>query len=117
MKEKLIYGQCNSPIAQLCYGRTRQTVAKTGCGAVAVYNALVLSGKNAVFEDVLREMERLRMPWMFGLFGTKPFALRRYFRKNNIYSIIYIYEDFSIEILFRSYRDQFILEFKFSKFF
>lgn len=84
MKEKLIYGQCNSPIAQLCYGRTRQTVAKTGCGAVAVYNALVLSGKNAVFEDVLREMERLRMPWMFGLFGTKPFALRRYFRKNNI---------------------------------
>lgn len=79
-----IFGQCVPPIAELKYGRCCGSVAQKGCGAAAVYNALRYIGRKQPVCEVLREMEQLRMPWIFGLFGTKPFSLRRYFRKNNI---------------------------------
>lgn len=84
MKREFIYGQCNNPISQLCYGKSRKPVSKVGCGVVALYNALVFKGIDAEFSDLLRAMEKLGMPWLFGVFGTKPFSLKRYFKKNNI---------------------------------
>ena len=82
MKREFIYGQCNNPISQLCYGKSRKPVSKVGCGVVALYNALVFKGIDAEFSDLLRAMEKLGMPWLFGVFGTKPFSLKRYFKNS-----------------------------------
>lgn len=90
MKHNLIYGQCNNPVSTLCYGRKRKPVSQVGCGVVAVYNALVFKGRDAEFTEVLKSMEEMRMPWFFGVFGTKPFSLRRFFRENNIPNMNYI---------------------------
>ncbi|MBR1484016.1 MAG: hypothetical protein IJ598_13775 [Ruminococcus sp.] len=79
-----IYGQCNAPVASLCYGKAKKPVAEVGCGAVALYNAMTAKGIPVEFENLLREMEALKMPWLFGVFGTKPLSLRRFLRKNNI---------------------------------
>lgn len=76
--------QLSPDVSHLTYGKANQTVDKVGCGIVAVYNALILCGKSIDFNDLLFSMEALHMPWMFGLFGTKPFSLGRVLRKNNI---------------------------------
>ena len=79
-----IGSQLSPDVSHLIYGKAGQTVDKVGCGIVAVYNALLRCGKTVDFNDLLRSMEKLRMPWLFGFFGTKPHSLGRVFRKYNI---------------------------------
>lgn len=79
-----IGSQLSPDVSHLTYGKAGQTVDKVGCGIVAVYNALLRCGESVDFNDLLRSMEKLRMPWLFGLFGTKPHSLGRVFRKYNI---------------------------------
>ena len=84
-KNKTYIGSQLSPdVSHLTYGKAGQTVDKVGCGIVAVYNALLRCGESVDFNDLLRSMEKLRMPWLFGLFGTKPHSLGRVFREYNI---------------------------------
>ena len=82
--EGYIFGQNRSPVASLCYGRFDRPVEQVGCAAAAVYNALQFIGRPMDFCDILAQFENLRMPWLFGLFGTKPLSLKRFFRRNLI---------------------------------
>ena len=79
-----VFGQNQAPVAMLRYGSADRPVEQVGCAAAAVYNALKLAGKQTDLCEVLSQFEALRMPWLFGLFGTKPLSLRRFFRRNNI---------------------------------
>ena len=79
-----VFGQNQAPVAMLRYGNADRPVEQVGCAAAAVYNALKLAGKQTDLCEVLSQFEALRMPWLFGLFGTKPLSLRRFFRRNNI---------------------------------
>ena len=80
--ENFIFSQADSPVSDLKYGRANCGIKKNGCGAVAVYNAMKLTGQPVDFCELLRELEALKMPWLFGLFGTTPLSLGRFFRKH-----------------------------------
>ncbi len=54
------------------------TLAKRGCGVLAVFNALTLCGIVTPLAEVTRYMERYRLLW--GLFGVNFFALGRALR-------------------------------------
>lgn len=82
--EGILCGQNDPNVATLLYGALNQPVEKVGCAAVAVYNAMRLVGRQTDFCGILAQFESLRMPWLFGLFGTKPLSLRRFFRRNLI---------------------------------
>ena len=82
--EDYICGQDDPTVAELRYGTANRPVRQVGCAAVAVYNALRLVGKQMNFCEILAQFETLRMPWLFGLFGTKPLSLKRFFRYNKI---------------------------------
>lgn len=75
----------NDPeIAALTYGRARLKIENVGCGLVAVYNVMCRLHQPQSFEDIIRDAQRLRLPWLFGVFGTKPRSLGRYFRQKKI---------------------------------
>lgn len=76
--------QKDPAIASLPYGRLKKTVDHVGCGLVAVYNVMLRLGQPQAFEDVVRDAQRLRLPWLFGVFGTKPWALTKYFREKGV---------------------------------
>jgi len=81
---RYLYRQNDPSVAGLRYGRLRRQVADAGCGLVAIYNILNRLEQPQDFPAILRDAQRLHMPWLFGLFGTKPHALKRYFRKKSI---------------------------------
>ena len=79
-----LYGQDDERIASLCYGKARRQIKNTGCGLVAVYNVMKRLGREQPFEAIIRDAQRLHMPWFFGFFGTKPRSLRRYFKLQGV---------------------------------
>ena len=82
--EDFIFGQDSPTVSALRFGTANRTVGQVGCAAVAVYNALRLVGRPTDFCKILAQFESLRMPWLFGMFGTKPLSLKRFFRRNLI---------------------------------
>lgn len=54
------------------------TIGKNGCGAVAIYNILVLEGKKVPLPQVIREMDDGQ--YVFGLLGTKPTQMMKYLK-------------------------------------
>ncbi len=78
-----IFDQNDARVRSLRFGE-KYSVGDNGCGAVAVHNAMKYIGKEQDFCDVLRDMEALRMIWLGGAFGTKPWSPGRYFRQKNI---------------------------------
>ena len=79
-----IFLQSDPSVAKIKYGRTGMKVKHNGCGMVAVYNVMRRLGSPCELPDIIRDAEALRMPWLFGLFGTKPRSLGRYFSKKEI---------------------------------
>ena len=67
----MINGQAVGRVADLRYGLCRMSF--NGCEVIAVYNALVYTGKTAVLTDVARHMERYRM--LMGIFGCDPYKI------------------------------------------
>ena len=67
-------------IASLRYGRARRKICNVGCGLVALYNCMKRLRKPQGFAQIIADAQRLRMPWLFGFFGTKPRSLGRYFK-------------------------------------
>lgn len=63
----LILNQGEIPKAQWRYGLSSS--ARTGCGWIAVYNALVLLGEDPEPEALIRSLER-QLPLLQGTFGT-----------------------------------------------
>ncbi len=82
--QQYIYRQTDPQIAALRYGKGRKCIAHNGCGLVAIYNVMQRLGRPQPFEAVVRDAQRLHMPWLFGLFGTKPSAPARYFRDKGV---------------------------------
>ncbi len=74
-------GQSLEPLQGMRYGLA--TVGNSGCGPIAVYNAMCYLGKPISFSKILRELEVYAAP--FGsLLGTFPFALAIFFRRRKI---------------------------------
>lgn len=55
--------------------------AANGCGILAIYNALGLTGRRKKVEEIHRYFHAWYRPRFFGI---HPWKLRRYFRKNKI---------------------------------
>ena len=73
-----IYSQRHRDIAEMRFGL--KPMWYNGCGIIAVYNALLLLGFQEDFRQITEYFERKgKMLW--GLFGTKPWSIVRYFKK------------------------------------
>lgn len=79
-----LYGQDDVRVASLRYGKARRQIESVGCGLVAVYNVMKRLDREQSFEDIIRDAQRLHMPWLFGFFGTKPRSLSRYFKLHRV---------------------------------
>lgn len=79
-----LFRQTHPDVASLRYGRCSRRFGTVGCGTAAVYNVMKRKNHAEALPEILREAERLRMPWLFGLFGTKPKSLRRYFDEKHV---------------------------------
>lgn len=77
--EGYLYRQSDPRIARLRYGGFKKEIHSVGCGLVAIYNVMRRIGKPQSFVKVINDAERLRLPWLFGAFGTKTGQLKRYF--------------------------------------
>lgn len=76
--QELIYNQKNIPKKQWRYGF--RSSAATGCGWIAVYNALVLMGYRVKPETLIRYFER-QVPLINGNLGTLFFGPAIYFKQ------------------------------------
>ena len=76
--DDLIYNQTKIPKDQWRYGF--RSSAATGCGWIAVYNALRLMGFRAKPEGLIRYFER-QLPLIHGNLGTAIWGPALYFRK------------------------------------
>jgi len=74
----LIYNQRDIPKKELRYGL--RSSAATGCGWIAVHNALLLMGKESNPKELIRRFER-SFPIVNGNFGTFLPDLVRFFKK------------------------------------
>ncbi len=74
-------GQGVGALAKMRYGLS--TLAHSGCGTLAVYNALVALGRPEPLPKIIRELE-LYAESFFGLLGTIPFFLEIYFRRHRV---------------------------------
>lgn len=84
-KMKTYVTRQNDPlIGSLAYGRAKRQIANVGCGLVAIYNIMSRLRCPQTVEEIIRDAQRLKMPWLFGIFGTKPKSLGRYFRQKKI---------------------------------
>ncbi len=79
-----IFNQSDPVIADVRYGVSRRKVKNVGCGIVAVYNVMLCLNEPKSFAEIAVEARKLRMPWLFGFFGTKPRSLGRYFDKTGV---------------------------------
>ncbi len=79
-----IFRQSDPTVSDIRYGVSRQKVKNVGCGIVAIYNVMLSLNKPQSFAEIAAEARKLRMPWLFGFFGTKPRSLGRYFDKMEI---------------------------------
>lgn len=73
-----IYNQTRIPKGQWRYGF--RSSAATGCGWIAVYNALRVMGYRAAPEKLIRYFEK-QFPLIHGNFGTSFWGPALYFRK------------------------------------
>ena len=79
-----IFRQSDPTVSDIRYGVSRQKVKNVGCGIVAIYNVMLSLNKPQSFAEIAAEARKLRIPWLFGFFGTKPRSLGRYFDKMEI---------------------------------
>ena len=58
------------------------TVAKNGCGAVAVYNILLLENKPKSLPEIIKFFDNSNEN-LYGILGTNPFSLMNYLKNEN----------------------------------
>ena len=75
-----IYRQKDAQVGNIRWGHF-STIGRSGCGAVAAYNAAVALGKNPKFLQLVREMEEKHMPSLGGIFGMNVFRLKFWLQK------------------------------------
>ena len=80
-----IYGQRNANVTNMRFGGS--TVGYSGCEAIAVYNAMLLLGKNVSFHSVIFEFDlngAYFLPLIGGTFGGNYKMFGDYFRAHRI---------------------------------
>ena len=75
IKGAFVSSQKSEQAAGLRYGHT--ACGRTGCGGIAIYNALTALGLRVSLAEVLYQLERRRCAAAGGRLGTHPFRLRR----------------------------------------
>ena len=84
--EKFINGQGRAEFAKIPYGRS--TVGRSGCEAIACYNAMLLLGRPVPFENVKAYFEwlfRRGLGWLgMGFLGASPLEIRLFLRRNRV---------------------------------
>ncbi len=61
-----IYSQYRPPVMDKTFGKHK--VSYNGCGPIAIYNAILASGKSVTFDDVISECERhVHLGGLFGM--------------------------------------------------
>lgn len=73
-----INGQGLPPVRDMRYGIV--DIARSGCGVIAVYNALLLLGSPHCFQDVVAWGDK-KAAAAFGLLGTLPWKAKSLFRR------------------------------------
>ena len=108
---ELIYNQTKIPKTKWRYGF--RSSAATGCGWIAVYNALVLMGYEANPEQLIRYFKR-QLPLIHGNFGTmvpgpaiyfkmRGFNVKMAFRRKKFDEVA---SESDVSILFYYWRDK-----------
>ena len=86
LKDNLINGQGRAEYASIAYGKS--TIGRSGCAAIACYNAMILSGRSMPFEEVIAYFEGLfkrGLGWLAsGLLGASPLEMRLFLRKYKV---------------------------------
>ena len=81
-----INGQGRAEFAKIPYGRS--TIGRSGCEAIACYNAMLLLGRPVPFEKVKAYFEwlfRRGLGWLgMGFLGASPLEIRLFLRKNRV---------------------------------
>lgn len=72
---RIIFDQNTPELEAFRFGKSHAAAA--GCGPIAVYNALLLTGKPCAFSDVVRQMEDERGAVCSGRWGSNPAAIAR----------------------------------------
>lgn len=72
---RIIFDQNTPEIGAFRFGKSHADTA--GCGPIAVYNALLLTGRPCAFSDVIRQMEHERGAVRNGKWGANPAAVAR----------------------------------------
>lgn len=78
IEEKVIVEQYFKPYGDFKYGGLGN-VDDNGCGAVAVYNIMKISGKDVKFADVVRYFD-VNGTFAYGKLGTRPSKIISYLR-------------------------------------
>ena len=81
---RYIFRQDDPLTASLQYGRLGKRIEKVGCALVAIFNVMRRLGRPQEMTDIISDAERLRMPWLFAVFGTKPRSLGRHFSSKGV---------------------------------
>lgn len=80
----IIYNQSNYETMKYGVG----TIAKNGCGAISVYNILVLENKYKPLPEIIKYFDKSNEN-LYGILGTNPFAIMNYMNsqgyKTNFY--------------------------------
>ncbi|MGN0666280.1 MAG: hypothetical protein ACI4KF_07110 [Huintestinicola sp.] len=79
--KSIINGQKIGPIAEFKFGLAK--MGYNGCGPIAVYNALSLSGIKADICDIILALEKQALK-LGGILGTDPKKLDKFFSDNRI---------------------------------
>lgn len=79
----IISNQHSSDVKDLKYGFG--TIGKNGCGAVAIYNIMLLENKKTPLPNIIKAMDGGQ--YFFGLLGTKPTQMMRYLKAQG-YSVL-----------------------------
>ena len=72
---RIIFDQNTPELETFRFGKSHADAA--GCGPIAVYNALLLTGRPCAFSDVVRQMEDERGAVWNGKWGANPAAVAR----------------------------------------
>ena len=64
-------------------------VARNGCGAIAVYNILILEDNYKPFPQIIKYFDRGNQNF-FGILGTSPFGIMNYMKKEGYKVNIYL---------------------------
>ena len=85
--ETFINGQKRPEFADIPYGRS--TVGRSGCEAIACYNAMLLTGRPVSFTEIRAYFEKLfrrGLGWLGrGFLGASPFEIRLFLRKQGVH--------------------------------